>query len=301
MKKKLLVTSIIIFMAVAGLIAPSKFTNNMVLKVYAAEQIKTGEVKGNGVNVRSGPGTSYEKIGTISGGKIITILESDGAWYKIEYNGETGYISADYVTLSEASADDVSADDNTDADNATDTEDEDTEKSGLISGIFDSNLKTIGIIIIIAIILLVIIFATIASIKRIDYDDEYEDYDDVDDYQDEDYDDDSYEDYDEDYEEYYEKEEEYIKPAPKIAKEPERYMSNNPDDYRIDIDPKFFETSTLPIIEDEDAPVPIGKSGGDNISSDNDGNSSSKDADIAEAMRKMEELQKEIERIKNRK
>ena len=71
--------------------------------------------------------------------------------------------------------------------------------------------------------------------------------------------------------------------------DPARYMSNNPDDYRIEIDPKFFETSTLPKLSDDDAPTPVGKS-----------RETKREADIEAAMKKMEDLQKEIERLKNK-
>lgn len=53
-----------------------------------------------GVNVRSGPGTDYDIIGGISYGSSVTITGQSGNWYIINYNGRTGYISADYVTIS---------------------------------------------------------------------------------------------------------------------------------------------------------------------------------------------------------
>lgn len=56
-------------------------------------------------------------------------------------------------------------------------------------------------------------------------------------------------------------------------------MSNNPDDYRIEIDPSFFEDE--PSANTSATPA-----------------NSSKDADLAAAVKKMEELQKEIERLK---
>ena len=54
---------------------------------------------GNGLNVRSGPGSNYEKVASISNGNTVTILENTGTgWYKIDYgNGKTGYASVDYI------------------------------------------------------------------------------------------------------------------------------------------------------------------------------------------------------------
>ena len=55
---------------------------------------------GNGLNVRSGPGSNYEKIASIANGTKVTVLESANGWYKVDYgNGKTGYVSADYVQI----------------------------------------------------------------------------------------------------------------------------------------------------------------------------------------------------------
>lgn len=56
---------------------------------------------GNGLNVRSGPGSSYEKVASIKNGDKIIILEDTGSgWYKIDYGGGgVGYVSSDYVTV----------------------------------------------------------------------------------------------------------------------------------------------------------------------------------------------------------
>ena len=56
---------------------------------------------GNGLNIRSGPGSSYEKIASAPNGAKIVILEDTGSgWYKIDYgNGQVGYVSSDYVSV----------------------------------------------------------------------------------------------------------------------------------------------------------------------------------------------------------
>lgn len=58
---------------------------------------------GSGLNVRSGPGSSYDKVASIKNGDKITILEDAGdGWYKIDYGaGKTGYVSSDYVSPQE--------------------------------------------------------------------------------------------------------------------------------------------------------------------------------------------------------
>ncbi len=60
----------------------------------------SGTVTGNGVRVRKGPGTTYDVIGYMNTGDTVTIEGEESGWYKITYNGQTGYISADYVKKS---------------------------------------------------------------------------------------------------------------------------------------------------------------------------------------------------------
>ena len=55
---------------------------------------------GSGLNVRSGPGSSYEKVASLANGNKVTILAVENGWFKIDYgNGKTGYVSADYVKV----------------------------------------------------------------------------------------------------------------------------------------------------------------------------------------------------------
>ena len=58
------------------------------------------------VNFRSQPNTSCSVIGSLYNGATITILSSENGWYKATYNGKTGYISADYVTVTSGQASD---------------------------------------------------------------------------------------------------------------------------------------------------------------------------------------------------
>lgn len=58
---------------------------------------KTGTVTGNTVNVRSGPGTDYSKVGSVAKGDTVKILGTEGNWYRISIGNVTGYVSAEYV------------------------------------------------------------------------------------------------------------------------------------------------------------------------------------------------------------
>ncbi|WP_195251619.1 C40 family peptidase [Romboutsia sp. 1001713B170207_170306_H8] len=50
------------------------------------------------LNVRSGPGTSYSKITTISYGAEVGVISESNGWSKIKYNGKTGYVSSQYLS-----------------------------------------------------------------------------------------------------------------------------------------------------------------------------------------------------------
>ena len=57
-----------------------------------------------GLNIRSGPGTSYEVQASTQNGAVVTVLEEAGdGWYHIRYatgggNYEEGYVLGDYLT-----------------------------------------------------------------------------------------------------------------------------------------------------------------------------------------------------------
>lgn len=54
-----------------------------------------------GLNVRSGPGTQYSTIFTLDNYAVVTVTGKEGDWYKISYNGRSGYVSAQYLVLDE--------------------------------------------------------------------------------------------------------------------------------------------------------------------------------------------------------
>lgn len=52
------------------------------------------------VNIRKGPSTDFDKIGSLKKGDTIEVtgITSDSKWYQIEYNGQKGFLSVSYVT-----------------------------------------------------------------------------------------------------------------------------------------------------------------------------------------------------------
>lgn len=52
------------------------------------------------LNVRSGPGTTNDRIGWIQPGEAYYILEeTNNGWYRILFDGTTAYVSGEYVTV----------------------------------------------------------------------------------------------------------------------------------------------------------------------------------------------------------
>jgi stage II sporulation protein D len=53
------------------------------------------------VNVRSGPGTNYSKLGTAKKGATYTVKKKNytADWHQISYNGKTAYIHKDYLSI----------------------------------------------------------------------------------------------------------------------------------------------------------------------------------------------------------
>jgi len=58
-----------------------------------------GTVTGGTINVRKGPGTSYAKVTTVYTGKSVTVTAKENGWYKVSFDGTSGYIRADFVEL----------------------------------------------------------------------------------------------------------------------------------------------------------------------------------------------------------
>ena len=73
------------------------------LSVSIAEnaELGYGVVTGSGVNLRSGPDTSYNRVATASQGEKCYIIGVNNGWYKVLYNNQTCYIRSDFLSLTE--------------------------------------------------------------------------------------------------------------------------------------------------------------------------------------------------------
>lgn len=250
-----------------------------------------GSISTSTLNVRIGPSKDYESIGQVSSSDTITITgQASTGWYRIDYDGEEGYISNSYVTIAETDSGETGSID---------------EANTFADYIEESESKTLSpvtyiIIGIIVIVILAIIISMIKMFRNSDDDDEFED-EDEDMYED----DEAEEDIEDDGTTYISpasrKNKPIRKPATKTpALEPKASNTvrkaapskapgtKNPmqesttiikgDDYRIYIDPRYFEEESV------SEPIP-----------------DKTDQEIEEAMNKLNELQQEIERLKRQK
>jgi SpoIID/LytB domain protein len=72
------------------------------VKLASQQQIEaTGVITSSILNIRSGPGTSYSKLGSFSKGDKVQILDANvtADWHKILYNGSVAYVHASYVRI----------------------------------------------------------------------------------------------------------------------------------------------------------------------------------------------------------
>lgn len=229
------------------------------------------------LNVRSGPGKEHEVIDKVKNDTLLHITgQTQDGWYQIELDGQTGYVSAQYVSA-----------------DTPDFEEAENEEEGKVIGEPEEGYRGLNqspqvkkIILIGTMIVIVLIMTVITLIKMRredeDYDDEYEDEED-----DEDEDDD-----DEDDEE--------VRVTQKKNSSKKREYVIREEDYRIWVDPSFFEDKEY--IEQPDMVTGyLEKLALEEEKERKKGGklSEEKQKELEKAMEKLIELQKEIERMKN--
>ncbi len=107
--KKMLLKAIAVLVSAAAIFSCSAcfaddFSEGMLSVYTASAASQTGIVTADSLRVRSNAGTTYSTIGYVYEGNTIEILGSandiyGGLWYKINYGGRTGYVSAEYVEV----------------------------------------------------------------------------------------------------------------------------------------------------------------------------------------------------------
>lgn len=87
--KKALVSAVIIF-TLLGLCYGS---------VHASGSSKTGIIKGNVVNLRKSPSTSSSILAKIEENTQVKVTDTSNDWYKVSYNGMSGWIAKSLITI----------------------------------------------------------------------------------------------------------------------------------------------------------------------------------------------------------
>lgn len=70
------------------------------------ESVRTGTVtntEGAKLNVRSGAGMEYDVIGQLGPGDTVEVTGEDGDWYQVKYSDTTGYVSNEFLTVTDSS------------------------------------------------------------------------------------------------------------------------------------------------------------------------------------------------------
>ncbi|WP_337403861.1 SH3 domain-containing protein [Suilimivivens sp.] len=255
--------------------------------VHAEGELQVTELSTQGeitsdVNVRKGPSTDYDKIGTVRVGETIPVTgETADGWYRVTYQGQEGYIYGKYMTVQQT---EPPADNNPQDGDGT-APGELPEKEGGFSA-----LKLVAIVFII-IVIIIMIFLTIRSMRQtVDEDDEDED--------EEDYEDEDYEDDDEDGEDTGEEDtEEETAPESSAQKQSksEPYVLRE-EDYQLHIDPKYFEDEPVP--QPECVTGYLKKKQEEEELEKKKEEEKASSGDLQKAMDKLQELQEELERLK---
>lgn len=68
--------------------------------VSTSETTSTGyiQVTSTSLKLRSGAGTDYKQLDIVPYGTLLSVKDSIGSWYRVEYDGTTGYVCGDYVS-----------------------------------------------------------------------------------------------------------------------------------------------------------------------------------------------------------
>lgn len=65
---------------------------------YSVVDMSATKYAKQSVNIRKGPGTDYEKIGSLTMNQKVTVTgQADNGWYRISYNGGDAYVSNKYL------------------------------------------------------------------------------------------------------------------------------------------------------------------------------------------------------------
>lgn len=87
---------------IACLLIACSLASTLPLSAASAEQ--TGKVTASELNIRKSASSEAEKLRSVKKGTKLTILDTDGSWYKVRFGKVVGYVSKNYVSVSGSSS-----------------------------------------------------------------------------------------------------------------------------------------------------------------------------------------------------
>lgn len=70
--------------------------------LHVSAWAESAVVIGSDVNMREGPGTNFRVVDCLPEGATVTVVDrSNGPWYRVEYNGTTGFMAAGFLEITE--------------------------------------------------------------------------------------------------------------------------------------------------------------------------------------------------------
>ncbi|HFJ9418793.1 peptidase P60 [Bacillus cereus] len=85
-------------------------------------------VNTDALKVRTGPATYNAVIGGVTNGKVLNVTGAENGWYKINHNGRTGYVSADFVKFVKGGVNNVTNNNNNNVTNNVQQPGKDVQK-----------------------------------------------------------------------------------------------------------------------------------------------------------------------------
>ena len=80
--------------------AVDKTVQSSVVSAEIPDEIpEQGIIIGGTINVRTGPGTDFDRITQLYTGKIVTVLGADSGWYHIQFDDTVGYVLGEYLKM----------------------------------------------------------------------------------------------------------------------------------------------------------------------------------------------------------
>lgn len=106
MRKKILICMLVGLLSISLCFSNtiSTYATTKTTSTSYATSTKTGRVTVSSLNVRSGAGTKYKKIGSLSYNNKVTIVKTLKGWYKIRYKSGYGYVSKNYIKISSSNS-----------------------------------------------------------------------------------------------------------------------------------------------------------------------------------------------------